>query len=76
MYNTLGLLEVEHSTVTPPVFSATGGTARQATTFYQRLAYSYMLADQQYSSAFRLCWTRSRIAFSLLRSAIQSIVSR
>ncbi|KAF3980765.1 MAG: hypothetical protein HFP76_00405 [Methylococcales symbiont of Iophon sp. n. MRB-2018] len=66
------LLEVEHSTFTPLVFSATGGMARQATTFYKRLAS--MLAekrDHSYSST--LCWVRSRLAFSLLRSAIQCI---
>ena len=66
------LLEVEHSTFTPLVFSATGGMARQSTTFYKRLAS--LLAnkwDQPYSST--LCWVRSRLSFSLLRSAIQCI---
>ena len=32
--------EVEHATFTPLVMSATGGLARQATTFYKRLATS------------------------------------
>ena len=31
------LLDVEHSSFTPLVFSTTGGMARQATTFYKRL---------------------------------------
>jgi hypothetical protein len=64
--------EVEHSTFTPLVFSATGGMAKQSTTFYKRLAS--LLADkweQPYSST--LCWLRCRISFSLLRSAIQCI---
>ena len=66
------LLEVEHSSFTPLVLSATGGMARQATILYKRLAS--LLADkwdQPYSST--LCWVRSRLAFSLLRSAIQYI---
>ena len=43
--------EVEHATFTPIVLSATGGLAREANTFYKRLAS--MLAskwDQAYSS--------------------------
>ena len=64
--------DVEHSSLTPLVLSATGGMARQATTFYKRLAS--LLAekwDQQYSST--LYWLRCRLSFSLLRSAIQCI---
>ena len=56
----------------PLVLSATGGLAREATTFYKRLAS--MLAskwDQSYSST--LCWLRCRLTFSLLRSSIQAI---
>ena len=66
------ILEVEHSTFTPVVFSATGGMAKQCTTFYKRLAS--LLADKwghSYSST--LCWLRCRISFSLLRSAVQCI---
>ena len=36
--------EVEHSTFNPLVFSATGGMAKQSTTFYKRLAS--LLADK------------------------------
>ena len=64
--------EVEHASFTPLVISATGGLAKEATIFYKRLAS--MLAskwDTPYSST--LCWLRCRLAFSLLRSAIQSI---
>ena len=64
--------EVEHASFTPLVMSATGGLAKEATTFYKRLAS--MLAskwDTPYSSTLR--WLRCRLAFSLLRSAIQSI---
>ena len=64
--------EVEHATFSPLVLSATGGLAREANTFYKRLAS--MLAskwDHTYSST--LCWLRCRLAFSLLRSSIQAI---
>ena len=66
------ILEVEHSTFTPLVFSMTEGMAKQCTTFYRRLAS--LLADKwehPYSST--LCWLRCHISFSLLRSAIQCI---
>ena len=64
--------EVEHSSFTPLALSATGGMAKQSTTFYKWLAS--LLAekwDQHYSST--LCWLRCRIYFSLLKSAIQCI---
>ena len=52
--------------------TATGGLANEASTFYKKLAS--LLAskwDHPYSST--LCWLRCSLAFSLLRSAIQSI---
>ena len=64
--------EVEHSSFSPLVFSATGGMGREATCFYRRLAS--MLAhkwDQPYSST--LWWLRCRLTFSLIRSAIQAL---
>ena len=64
--------EVEHASFTPLVMSATGGLAKEATTFYKRLAS--MLAhkwDHSYSSTLR--WLRCRLNFSLLRSSIQAL---
>ena len=64
--------EVEHSSFTPLVLSATGGMGREATCFYKRLAS--MLAhkwESPYSTT--LCWLRCRLSFSLIRSAIQSL---
>ena len=64
--------EVEHSSFTPLVFTASDGMRREATTFYKHLAS--MLArewDIPYSKT--LCWLRCRLCFSLLRSAIQAI---
>ena len=64
--------EVEHSTFTPLVMSATGGMGKAATTFYKRLAS--MLSeknDAPYSETLR--WIRCRLGFALLRSSIMCI---
>ena len=64
--------EVEHATFSPLVLSATGGLAREANTFYKRLAS--MLAskwDHSYSSI--ICWLRCRLVFSLLCFSNQAI---
>ena len=64
--------EVEHSSFTPLVLSATGGMGNEATTFFKCLAS--LLAekwDSHYSST--LSWLKCRLSFSLLRSAIQAI---
>ena len=64
--------EVEHSSFTPIVLSATGGMAKQSTTFYKRLASRLAEKwEQPYSTT--LYWLRARLSFSLLRSAIQCI---
>ena len=64
--------EIEHSSFTPLVLSASGRFAREATHFYKRLASR--LADkwdQPYSLMMR--WLRCTISFALLHSAIQCI---
>ncbi len=64
--------EVEHSSFTPLVLSATGGMARESSIFYKRLASCLALKwDQSYNST--ISWLRSRITFSLIRSAIQCL---
>ena len=66
------LREVEHSSFTPLVLSATGGMAHEATIFYKRLASCLATKwDQPYSST--MSWLRCRLTFSLLRSAIQCL---
>ena len=63
---------VEHSSFTPLVLSAFGGLANEAKIFYKRLASCLASKwDQSYSST--LSWLRTRLTFSLLRSAIQCI---
>ena len=64
--------EVEHSSFTPLVFSASGGMGQQGSTFYRRLAA--LLTEkwnESYSST--LSWIRCLLSFCLLRSAIQCI---
>ena len=66
------ICEVEHSSFTPLVFSATGGMGREATCFYKRLAS--MLAqkwDHPYCTT--LWWLRCHLTFSHIRSAIQAL---
>ena len=64
--------EVEHTTFSPLVLSATGGLAREADTFYKRLA-SMLASKWEHTYSHTLCWLRCRLAFSLLRSSIQAI---
>lgn len=64
--------EIEHASFTPLVLSATGGMASEATIFYKRLASCLATKwDQPYGPT--MSWLRCRLAFSLLRSAIQCI---
>ena len=64
--------EVEHASFTPLVLSASGGMASEATTFYKHLA-SKLATKWEQSYSHTLSWLRTRITFSLLRSAIQCI---
>ena len=66
------VLDVEHSSFTPLVFSATGGLGPEADTCYKRLA-TLLCAKWNNSYNSTLRWLRCRLSFSLLRSAIQSI---
>ncbi len=64
--------EIEHSSFTPLVLSASGGMGTEATIFYKRLAS--LLAgkwDTHYSRT--VCWLRCRLSFALLRSSIQAL---
>jgi len=64
--------EVEQSSFTPLIFSATGGMANEATLFYKRLAS--LLSDKWDSNyAAVMGWVRCCLSFSLLRSAIRCL---
>ena len=61
--------EIEHSSFTPLVLSATGGMANEATTLYKRLASCFAMKwDHPYSST--MSWLRCWLTFTLLHSAI------
>jgi hypothetical protein len=59
------ILEVEHGSFTPLVFSTTGSMGRQASIFYSRLAH--LLAEKRHQSyGTMMGWLRCRLSFSLL----------
>ena len=64
------ICEVEHSSFTPLIFSAMGGMAHEASTFYKRLA---SLLSERWTNQYAdvLGCIRYCLSFSLLRSAIQ-----
>ena len=66
------IIEVEHGSFTPLVFSAVGGMGTAATVMYKRLAS--LLADKHAQSYPKtMSWIRCLLNFSLLRSAIMCI---
>ncbi len=66
------VLQIEHASFTPLVFSATGGLGNEANTFYKRLA-SLLASKWNDSYSSTLAWLRCRLSFSLLRSSIRCI---
>ena len=64
------ILEVEHSSFTPLIFSATGGMTNSTRVFYQRLA---SLLANKWGNSYgpTMSWLNCRLVFSLLRSAIR-----
>lgn len=66
------VLQIEHGTFTPLVFSVTGGMGKEAHLFVKRLAE--MLAEKKnikYSHA--VSWLKTKTSFSLLKSVILCI---
>ena len=66
------IIELEHGTFTPLIFSTNGGMGRLSVIFYRRLAS--MLADKRHQCyATTMGWLRCHLSFSLLRSSILCI---
>ena len=62
-------MRIEHGTMTPLVFTCTGGAGPSGTQFINRLASKISdHRDMPYSQA--VGWLRCRVSFALLRSAI------
>jgi hypothetical protein len=53
--------EIEHSSFTPLVLSATGGMGQEATNFYKRLSFKW---DSPYAKT--LCWMPPEFLFATL----------
>ena len=56
--------EVEHSSFTPLVLSATGGMGNEATIFYKCLA-SLLTQKWDFPYSTTLCWLRCRLSYTL-----------
>ncbi len=67
------LLEVEHATFTPLVFPLLGGWLGRQLHFTNGLPPCSLRSGTMHPYSATLCWVRSRLAFSLLRSSIQCI---
>jgi len=66
------VVEVEHGTFTPLVFSCFGGMSRECGTFYKKLAEK--LADKRNLSVSEAtCFVRTKINFSLIKSLVLCI---
>ena len=63
------VVEIEHASFTPLVFSASGGMAKAAQVFYKRLA-SLVAEKRKESYSQVMGWIRTKLSFCLLRSAI------
>ena len=63
------VIEVEHSSFTPLIFSCFGGMSKECTTFYKHL--SELLAEKRDEPYYKISnYIRTRMSFSLIRVAI------
>ena len=63
------VLDIEHGTFTPLVFTTTGGMGKECLRYHSRLAELIAIKKgEQYAKT--MSWVRSRISFALLRSAL------
>ena len=66
------VLEIEHGSFTPLVFSCFGGMSRECSYFYKRL--SEKLAEKRNISVSEaMCFVRTRMSFSLVKSLVLCI---
>ena len=66
------VIEVEHATLTPLVFSCFGGMSRECGTFYKKL--SEMIAEKRNIRVSEAtCFIRTKINFSLIKSIVLCI---
>ena len=66
------IIEVEHGSFTPLVFSCFGGMSRECSSFYKKLAE--LLAEKRnIRTSEALCFVRTKISFSLAKSMVLCI---
>ena len=66
------ILQIEHGSFTPLVFSATGGMGRETTKFYSRLAET-LGEKKNISYSLMVTWLRRKISFSLISAVAMCI---
>lgn len=66
------VIQVEHSSFVPLVFSATGGMSKSTSNFYRHLALKLSMKRDEHLSVI-LGLLRCRLSFALLRAAIMCI---
>ena len=66
------VIQVEHSSFVPLVFSATGGTSKSTSNFYRHLALKLSMKRDEHLSVI-LGLLHCRLSFALLRAAIMCI---
>ena len=66
------VLEVEHASFVPLVFSASGGMGKAASCFYKRLAIM-MSEKQKEPFSVVMAFVRCKLGFALLRSSVASL---
>ena len=63
------VMEVEHATFTPFVFTTTGGMAEECLRYHNRLAELIAIKKgEDYANT--VSWIRAKISFAILRSAL------
>ena len=63
------VLEVERGTFTPLVFTTTGGMSDECQLYHSHLA-ELLAVKKQENYASTITWTRTRVSFTILRSAL------
>ena len=67
--NTIKVLEIDHGSFTPPVFSIYGGMGRECSMFYNKLAKK-IAEKRELHQSIVTNWIRTKISFALLKSAL------
>ena len=66
------VINVEHASFTPLIFTIAGGMGKEAQKVYSNIAESIAMSRGQ-SKSVVVAWMRSKISFSLLRSAVRCV---